>query len=112
VKNIVYSGPIYRKMKVEKDKIRIYFNYTGSGLVSRDGPPTHFEIAGKDRIFFKANAVIDGKTVLVSSDMVKEPVAVRFAWSDIAEPNLFNNEGLPASTFRTDDWPCSTYGLK
>lgn len=110
--DIVYSGPIYKKMKIEKDKIRIYFDYTGSGLVSRGGPLTHFEIAGKDRIFVKADAVIDGNTVLVSSKSVKEPVAVRFAWHDIAEPNLFNEEGLPASSFRTDDWPGPTYGIK
>jgi sialate O-acetylesterase len=112
MKDIVYSGPLYKKMKIEKDKIRIYFNYTGSGLVSRGGPPTHFEISGKDRIFVKADAVIDGDTILVSSDSVKEPVAVRFAWHDTAEPNLFNEEGLPASSFRTDDWPGPTYGIK
>ena len=63
-----------------------------------------FEIAGEDKIFYPANASIDGKTVIVSSEKVKNPVAVRFAWKSIPEPNLFNAENLPASPFRTDDW--------
>jgi sialate O-acetylesterase len=111
-KNIVYSGPLYKSMKVEGDKIRLSFNHVGSGLVAKDGPLTHFTIAGKDKKFVPADAVIDGKTIVVSSSEVKRPAAVRFAWSNTAEPNLFNKEGLPASSFRTDNWPAKTRNNK
>lgn len=102
---IVYSGPLYKSMEVEGDSIRISFKYTGSGLVSRDGEPlSWFQIAGEDQQFVDAVAVIDGDTVVISSDTVKAPVAVRLGWNQIAEPNLMNKEGLPVSPFRTDSW--------
>ncbi|MYF98082.1 sialate O-acetylesterase [Candidatus Poribacteria bacterium] len=103
--DIVYSGPLYKSMEVEGDAILISFKYTGSGLVSRDGEPlSWFQIAGEDQQFVDAVAVIDGDTVVVSSDTVKAPVAVRLGWNQIAEPNLMNKEGLPVSPFRTDSW--------
>lgn len=105
---IVYSGPLYKAMKIEKNKIRLMFDYVGKGLMAKGGELTHFEIAGEDRKFFHAKAKIDGKTVVVSSDKVKKPVAVRFSFSNIDEPNFFNKEGLPASSFRTDDWEIVT----
>lgn len=101
---IAYSGPIYRQMKIEGNKIRIFFDHSEHGLVSRGGELTHFQIAGEDRIFVSARAIIDGNTVLVSARGIKRPKAVRFAWSNTAEPNLFNRDGLPASCFRTDSW--------
>lgn len=102
---LVYSGPLYESMQVEGDKIRIHLNHVGSGLKSRDGKPlSWFTIAGSDKQFVDATAVIDGNTVLVAADTVKEPVAVRFGWHQEAEPNLSNQEGLPASPFRTDSW--------
>jgi sialate O-acetylesterase len=103
-KDLVYSGPLYREQKVEGTSIRLYFDHVGSGLVARDGDLTHFEIAGEDQVYHPAKASIDGKTVLVSSPRVSAPLAVRFAWSNTAEPNLFNQEGLPASSFCTDQW--------
>jgi len=104
-KNVVYSGPIYKSMKVEGDKIRLTFDYTGSGLKTMDGKEiSHLTIAGVDKKFVEAKGIIDGNTVVVSSDTVKEPVALRYGWSNTAEPNLANKEGLPASSFRTDDW--------
>jgi sialate O-acetylesterase len=104
-KDLVYSGPLYRSMAVEGEKIRILFDHVGSGLISLDHRPlTWFEIAGKDRSFFKARAEIDKASVLVWSERVAEPVAVRFGWHQSAEPNLGNREGLPASPFRTDRW--------
>ncbi len=106
--NIVYSGPLYKSMKIEKHKIRLFFEHVGSGLVAKGSELTHFEIAGDDQKFFKAKAKIDGKTVVVSSDQVNKPVAVRFAFNNTDEPNLFNKEGLPASSFRTDDWQILT----
>jgi sialate O-acetylesterase len=102
-KGLVYSGPLYAGMKVEGDKVRISFDHVGGGLVSRDGKPlSHFTIAGKGKKFVEAEAAIDGETVVVSSDAVLAPTAVRFGWKDSAEPNLSNKDGLPASPFRTD----------
>jgi sialate O-acetylesterase len=103
-KNLVYSGPLYRDQSVEGASIRIHFDHVGDGLVAQGGDLTHFEIAGEDQVYHPARAVIDGKTVVVSSSEVPIPVAVRFAWSNTAEPNLFNQEGLPASSFCTDSW--------
>jgi sialate O-acetylesterase len=108
--DIVYSGPIYKRMKVEGDKIRIFFDHIGGGLVAKDGPLTHFTIAQKEGDFVPATAVIDGNDIVVSSQDVKELAAVRFGWENAAEPNLFNKEGLPASPFRTDDRHGVTYG--
>ena len=102
---IVYSGPLYKSMKVDGNKVLIQFEHTGGGLVARDNQPlTNFQIAGEDRKFVDAMARIDGDTVVVQSDEVSKPVAVRFAWDQEAEPNLSNTEGLPAAPFRTDNW--------
>jgi len=102
-KDLVYSGPLYKSKKIEGDKIRVSFEHVGGGLVSRDGKPlSWFEIAGKDGKFVKAEAKIEGETVLVWSDDVKNPRHVRFGWNKIAEPNLSNKDGLPASPFRTN----------
>ena len=103
--DLVYSGPLYKSMTVEGSTIRISFDHVGSGLMSRDDEPlTWFQIAGEDKQFVEAVAVVDGGTVVVSSDTVQSPVAVRFGWHQNAEPNLANKEGLPASPFRTDSW--------
>jgi len=104
-KGIVYSGPIYKDMKVERNTIRLSFDYVNGGLIAKGGPLIDFMIAGEDRKFVPAKAVIEGDTVVVSCSEVKNPVAVRYAWSNWACPNLFNAAGLPASSFRTDDWP-------
>lgn len=103
--DLVYSGPLYRAIAIEGSTIRVSFDHTGKGLQSVAGPLTHFEIAGKDQVYHPAKAVVDGHTVLVGSSRVKNPVAVRFAWTNTAVPNLFNWEGLPASSFCTDGWP-------
>ncbi|MBN1341595.1 MAG: sialate O-acetylesterase [Phycisphaerae bacterium] len=102
---LVYSGPLYKSMAVDGNKARITFDHVGGGFVSRDGKPlTHFQVAGEDKKFVDAKAEIDGATVVVSSDQVAKPVAVRFGWHQEAQPNLSNKEGLPASPFRTDRW--------
>lgn len=104
--DLIASGPIFASYAVEGNAIRLRFKSVESGLVSRDGKPlTHFTIAGADKTFVKANATIDGDTITVSSDQVKEPQAVRFAWGSGDTPNLSSKDGLPASSFRTDDWP-------
>ena len=92
-------------MKVEKGKIRIQFQNVPGGLISRGGVPTEFQIAGEDQKFYPATAKIDGATIVVSAKEVKVPVAVRFGWKNESIPNLFSKEGLPVSSFRTDDWP-------
>ena len=108
-KDLVYSGPLYKSMKVEGDKIRLEFAHVGGGLKSRDGKElTEFQIAGSDGAFSPAKAVIDGKTVLVSADGVKAPAHVRFGWHKKANPNLINAEALPASPFHTDNWTGGT----
>jgi sialate O-acetylesterase len=101
-KDIPFSGPLYKEMKVEGNKIRLFFDHTEGGLVSKGKELTHFEMAGSDQKFVKAKAKIEGNTVVVQAKEVKNPTAVRFAWSNTAEPNLFNKAGLPASSFRTD----------
>jgi len=105
-KHIVYSGPVCTSMRVEGEKAVILFDQVGGGLVAKgDGPLKSFAIAGEAKRFFWANAKIDGNSVVVWSDSVLRPVAVRYAWADNpAGANLFNKEGLPASPFRTDDW--------
>jgi sialate O-acetylesterase len=109
----MYSGPLYESLAVEGNKIRIKFKHAAGGLASKeDKPLTHFQIAGADQKFMDAKATIDGETVVVESDQVAAPKAVRFAWNGLAEPNLFNKAGLPASPFRTDDWPLTTANAK
>jgi len=103
-KNVVYSGPMFKQMKVVGNKIKIEFDYGGSGLVSRNGKPLDwFAIAGPDGKFVPATAVLEGNKVVVSSPSVISPVEVRFGWNEAAQPNLFNKEGLPAVPFRTNN---------
>jgi len=108
-KKLVHSGPLYAGQEIEGNKIRVSFQHVGGGLEAKgDDGLTHFEIAGVDEKFVPARATIDGDTIVVQSEKVAKPVAVRFAWTDTAEPNLFNAEGLPASPFRTDDFKMVT----
>ena len=102
---VVYSGPVYESMAVEGDKIRIKFKHLGAGLTAKNGDTLKgFAIAAEDRKFVWADAKIDGDTVVVWSDKVTKPVAVRYGWANNPDVNLYNKEGLPASPFRTDDW--------
>jgi len=104
--DVVYSGPIYESMTVENDKVRLRFRHIDGGLVSQNGEQLKgFAIAGPDQKFVWGEAKIDGDTVVVWSDQVQQPVAVRYAWADNPVCNLYNKAGLPASPFRTDDWP-------
>ena len=110
---IDYSGPRYREIKIEGDKIRLSFDFA-EGLRTSDGKPlARFEIAGENRKFVWATATIDGQEVVVYCESVKKPVAVRYAWANNPEGcNLTNRIELPASPFRTDDWPGITTGKK
>jgi len=100
-----WSGPLYRAAAIEQDRIRIEFDHVGGGLVARGGALAGFTIAAADGHFVPADARIVGRTVIVSSPSVLLPAAVRYAWDDDPEVSLFNAEGLPASPFRTDEWP-------
>jgi sialate O-acetylesterase len=99
--DIVYSGPEYTSMNIENDRIRLHFKCTGSGLMKVGDRLRSFEIASLEGKYFPAQAYISDSTVIVYSEKVKDPQAVRYGWDMILEPNLFNNEGLPAVPFRT-----------
>lgn len=105
-KEIEYYGPMYRSHQVEGARIRIHFDHVGQGLAVRHADRLQgFAIAGDDKVFHWADAVIDGDAVLVASAQVKNPVAVRYGWSKTyAWANLFNKDHMPAIPFRTDDW--------
>jgi sialate O-acetylesterase len=105
---IVADGPIFKRAKASDGKIILTFDNVGGGLEARGGMLKGFSMAGPDRNFVWAGAEIDGKTVVVSSPEISEPTAVRYGWADYPDVNLFNTEGLPASPFRTDDWPLTT----
>lgn len=102
LKDIVFCGPMYKSMKIEGDKIRILFDNAQDGLVAKGGDLTDFVIAGSDSKFVPAKAVIENNTVVVSSEQIREPAAVRFAWKNWTCPNLYNKAGLPANQFATD----------
>jgi sialate O-acetylesterase len=100
-----YSGPVYKSMKIQKDKIILTFDYSKSGLVLKElNGENNFLIAGPDKVFKKAKVKIENNKFIVTSDEVKNPVAVRYAFTNTSEATLFNKDGLPASSFRTDDW--------
>jgi sialate O-acetylesterase len=103
-KDVVYSGPLFESMKVSGNKITISFNHVGGGLIVKgNNGLNYFAIAGADKKFVWAKAEIKNNKVVVWSDQVSNPVAVRYAWADDPEgANLYNKEGLPASPFRTD----------
>jgi sialate O-acetylesterase len=111
-RDVEFSGPLYGGMQVEGDKIRLTMRH-GEGMKASDGGKLKgFAIAGADKQFIWAEAEINGDHVMVSSPAVKEPVAVRYAWADNPECNLVNGANLPASPFRTDDWPMGASGVK
>jgi sialate O-acetylesterase len=105
---IAYSGPIYRSMKIAGDKVQLSFDHIGKGLEARGGELTGFAIAGADQKFVWAKAEIKGDKVVVSSPQVPQPIAVRYGWADHPVVNLWNKDGLPASPFRTDNFPMLT----
>jgi sialate O-acetylesterase len=103
--SVVYSGPMYHSMKIEGNKIILTFSNTGGGLIAKKGGSlTNFAIAGADKQFVWANAKIRNGKVIVWNNKIPKPKAVRYAWADNPEgANLFNREGLPASSFRNDE---------
>jgi sialate O-acetylesterase len=114
---VEFSGPAYKSLKVDGAKAVLSFEHVGGGLVvqqysmpgaenvGKDGKLVGFTIAGEDKVFHPATATIEGDTVVVTSDKVSKPVAVRYGWLNFPVTNLANKAGLPASPFRTDDFP-------
>ncbi len=111
IKGIVSKYPMYKGMVIEKNRVRILFDNAENGLVASDKIPNEFYIAGSDQKFLYANARIEGKSVVVWNKAVKEPVAVRFGFSNTSIPNLFNKEGMPVNLFRTDQWEVKTEAI-
>lgn len=104
---LVSSGPVYKSCKSEGGKLRITFDSVGGGLIAKGGKLVGFSIAGADRKFVSSEAVIEGNTVVLSAPSVASPVAARYGFEQFVNPlcNLYNKEELPASPFRTDNWP-------
>jgi len=111
-RKIMYSGPMYDHMQVIDGTIKLHFLHTGLGLEARGGSLKGFSITGSDRKFHWANARVDGDGIVVWSPDVPHPVAARYAWAGSPECNLYNKDGLPASPFRTDDWPVASSGVR
>ena len=134
-RKLEFSGPVYQSMKKEDKVIRLSFTHVGAGLEAKKLPAEYsvmsaldktaplvrnspgselegFSVAGADRQWHWANARIDGDSVVVSCDEVPDPVAVRYGWANNPTLNLYNKDGLPASSFRTDDFPATTQGKK
>ena len=99
-----YSGPLFARAIPEGAAMRVYFTHAGSGLVAHDRPVQALELAGPDRVFHPASGRIDRDMLVVTSPNVKEPVAVRYAWSNAPDANLYDGAGMPAAPFRSDDW--------
>lgn len=108
IKGIAFSGPVYKSTeKTANDSLIVSFNYAEMGLTTFGKPLTEFEIAGEDKIFYPANAIISknkNASIVVWNDKVKNPVSVRYAFKNWVQGSLYNIQGLPASSFRTDDW--------
>jgi sialate O-acetylesterase len=109
---VAYSGPLYIDFKKTASKITLSFNHNDGIAAKGGGELKGFEIAGEDKVFHWAQAKVQGNRVVVTSDAVKNPVAVRYNWADNPQGNLTNASGLPASSFRTDTWPGVTEGNK
>ena len=99
---VEYSGPLFQSLKIKGNQVSLRFTHVDGGLVAKGGPLKGFTIAGTDKRFVPAQAKIVGDTIVVTSDQVVAPVAVRFGWSNVPDVNLYNQAGLPASPFRTD----------
>ncbi len=109
--DIPYSGPVLKSVKIEKNKVILSFNYVYSGLTS-DGALKGFTVCGADKHFIPAKAEIVNNKIIVWSELINQPVAVRYGWSNWTDANLKNKEGFPASPFRTDNFDLLTHNTK
>ena len=108
VKGVSFSGPVYKSIEINEDKAIVDFDYAESGFIFLNSKINGFEIAGEDKVFHPASVKVmygnKNSTLTISSDKVKEPVAVRYGWKNYLKGNLYNTKGLPASSFRSDNW--------
>ena len=112
-KQLIATGPLFQSYKMEGNTIRISFSETGAGLKTNDSlAPREFTIAGNDKKFYNAKAQIQGDEIIISSEKVINPIAMRYAWCDNPDCNLINAEGFPVLPFRTDNWKGITEGVK
>jgi sialate O-acetylesterase len=112
-KNVVASGPTYKELQIDGNKVILSFDNLGSGFYLKDryGYVKGFAVAGEDKVFHWAKAEISGDKILLSCTEVQKPIAVRYGWADNPDDlNLYNLDGLPAVPFRTDNWPGITEG--
>ncbi len=110
-KDVLYHGPEFDALSIEGNQARVHFKHAEGGLKIKGEQLNGFAIAGADKQWHWADAKIDGQQVIVTSDQVASPIAVRYGWSGYRNANLFNGVGLPAPTFRTDDWPLASEGV-
>lgn len=103
-KGFAYSGPVFKEMEVEGSVVKLTFDHAGNGLTTFGKELTNFKVAGENKRFYPATATITGTGITLVSPFVSKPVAARYAFDDFVVGELFNSEGLPASSFRTDDW--------
>ena len=104
-RNVVYSGPKLKSVERLAGEIKLHFDHVDGGLIAKGGEPGEFAIAGDDRKWYWANARLEGDTIVVTCSSVPSPKQVRYAWQANPKATLFNGAGLPASPFRTDNWP-------
>ena len=106
IEGVAFRGPEYKKMELTGNgEVKLFFDHMGAGLSFFGKEPAGFEVAGENRVFHPANAKINGdRTLSVWSDDIPAPVAVRYAFKNYSHGTLYNTDGLPASSFRTDDW--------
>jgi sialate O-acetylesterase len=102
---VVYSGPTVKSVERVAGAVKLHFDHVDGGLIAKDGDPGEFTIAGDDHKWYWGTAKIEGDTITVTSSAVPNPKEVRYAWQANPKANLFNGAGLPATPFRTDDWP-------
>jgi sialate O-acetylesterase len=105
---VEYSGPVYESMSVDGNRVVLRFTHAGKGLDTKYGAALGFTVAGEDRKFYNALAEVRGDRVIVWCDKVDRPVAMRFGWANCPVCDFWNRDGLPASPFRTDDFPMIT----
>jgi len=109
---ILANGPLYKSYSLDKDEVIIQLDNIGGGLICKDKEISQFQIAGADKIFIPAQAKIVGNTIVVTNKDIKNPIAVRYSFSNTAIGNVFNKEGLPLNLFRTDNWEMDTSLIK
>ena len=109
--NVAYSGPVYKSVELKGNQAVLSFNFIYDGLKA-DAELKGFSICGSDKTFVPAKAEIKGNQIIVYSELISQPVAVRYGWANWSEGNLFNSADLPATPFRTDDFPMLTAGKK